>query len=94
MFCYSKDTRQKQNTELLKIISTRGNSAYDAFRQALIETKAPDFLLKKLPNFTADGNEAQGSRDETEAVSDVIFCLSITIAAFQSVLQWFSDRKK
>ena len=85
LFCYSKDTREKKNTELLKIIYTGGNSAYDAFRQALIEIDAQKFLIEKLPDFTADGNKAQGNRDETEAVSDVIFCLSITLAGFESV---------
>ena len=84
-FCYSKDTREKKNSELLKIIYTGGNSAYDAFRQALIETTVQKFLAEKLPDFTAGGNKAQGSRDETEAVSDVIFCLSITVAAFELV---------
>ena len=66
--CYSKDSTQKRNTELLEIIYIRGNSAYDAFRQALIKTNAEKFLVEKLPNFNVDGKTAQGNRDETETV--------------------------
>ena len=66
--CYSKDSRQKRNTELLEIIYIRGNSAYDAFRQALIKTNAAQFLVEKLPNFNADGKIAQENGHETETV--------------------------
>ena len=47
----SKQTRGNQVSELCSILATRGDSAYQCFREALIETNAPQYLVDKLPSF-------------------------------------------
>ena len=45
-------TREERNSKLCQIIGSRDNSAYDNFRMALVETGAPIFLLKMLPDYS------------------------------------------
>merc|ERR1712226_446918 len=66
-------TRDKQNSKLCQIIGARGNSAYDNFRLALVETEAPSFLLEKLPDYsigTAATSPAQLAPDSGCSLTD------------------------
>ncbi len=47
----AKGVRNQQNSQLLSLLSVRGNSAYDKFRDAMKEVEAPQYLRDLLPNF-------------------------------------------
>ena len=46
-------------TKLVRILSERGNSAYDALRNGLVVINASDFLIALLPDFSNDSNLAR-----------------------------------
>ena len=54
-------------TEIMQILSRRGNEAYDCFRVGLKQINAPDHVMKLLPEFA---NEAE--MEQSEATGLVI----------------------
>ena len=79
-------------TQIMELVITRGNDAYDAFRDALIEINAPKHATDMLPNYskaTADKNKKppkNSTKNSEEGGSSSHVSLYLAFSTYTSLM--------